>query len=173
VALEEVPSLRTGFKHDPLLIWAAENRRSLALACLVLCRRWIADKMPQGPQVMGSYEAYARVMGGILGACGIDGFLANRPKAVKRDREATCWGALVNAWHKKEGQKPIPTADIWAMITAEGSELGEMFHEIIGDGTAASQKTRLGKAFDKYEGRVWGDWRIGRSSVKAANKGVM
>jgi hypothetical protein len=45
--------------------------------------------------------------------------------------------------------------------------------DVIGDGTANSQRVRLGKAVERYALRVFNDWRIVRSSVRAANKGVL
>jgi hypothetical protein len=170
LATTENPSLRTGFKHDPLLDWARENRWELTRACLVLCRHWIAEGRPPGTQVMGSYESYVRTMGGILGACGVEGFLANRPRAVIRDPESDRWGELVSEWHRQHGTRLVSTADVWKIIGGD-EDLAQRFGELLGEGSHNSQKTRLGRALEKHENRVWSGWRIVRSSVRrSANK---
>jgi hypothetical protein len=171
MALDEIPSLRTGFKHDPLMTYAAENRLELTKACLTLCRHWIAEGRPLGTQVMGSYESYVQTMGGILGACGVDGFLANQPKAVKRDPESGRWRMLVEQWNESGGS-PSTTADLWKLINSK-SGLTELFAERLGTGGEQSQKIRLGKALEMHEGRVWGEFRVTRAQFKAANKGIV
>jgi hypothetical protein len=166
VAPCENPSALTGFKHDPLLGWARENRLALTRACLLLCRHWIVEGMPAGDQVMGSFEVYARTMGGILGACGVEGFLANRPQAIARDAEADRWCGLVAEWHKVHQTGPVTTAELWKLI-GENAALADSFSDLLGDGKPNSQKTKLGKALDRSEGRVWGDWRVTRCKAEA------
>jgi hypothetical protein len=165
---EEVPSLRTGFKHDPLMEWAKQNRQKLTRACLILCQHWIAEGMKRSHYVMGSYEAYAGIMGGILDACEIPGFLGNRPKTIRRDSEASRWAALVAEWDRLHKTSPVITSDLLKIIQGN-SDLSDAFAETLGDQGERSQKTRLGKALERYQGRVWGEWRIARSSVKTNN----
>ena len=57
--------------------WVRANRGRLVAACLTLCRAWIAAGRPRGTRSIGSYEAWAQVMGGVLGVAGIEGFLGN------------------------------------------------------------------------------------------------
>jgi hypothetical protein len=127
LAPSENPSLRTGFKHDPLIDWARRQRRQLVQACLTLCRHWIAQGMPSGRHRMGSYESYARVLGGILGACGTDTFLANRTRRVVANPEAERWKALVQQWHRRRGTSLVSTADLYELIHAD-DPLEERFH---------------------------------------------
>jgi hypothetical protein len=177
LAPRENPSLRTGFKHDPLIDWARANRRTLVEACLTLVRRWIADGMPPGGQAMGSYGNYARVMGGILGSCGVEKFLANRARRVAANPEAARWNLLVSEWYRLRQTTLISTAELWDLIMGlEG--LGERFHDLLGDGGHLSQKQRLGKALERAEGRVFtatvektpSEWRLVRSDATTANK---
>lgn len=166
----ENPSTRTGFKHDPLMSWVKENRRDLVRACLTLCQHWFAEGCPSGSQIMGSYEVYTRTMGGILDACGIDGFLRNRPRAVTRDMESDRWGALIEAWYNARQRSPISTGQLHEIIR-ENSELSEAFDDLLGDGGQISQKARLGKALQRHENRVWKGHRIVRVlGTRTANK---
>jgi hypothetical protein len=168
----ENPSLRTGFRHDPLLDWARENRRALVEACLTLCQRWIVAGMPPGNSTMGSYESYARTMGGILAACGVSGFLANRSRRAVGLSQSDRWSALITEWRRIHGVKLVSTAQLWELIRADDA-LAERFHEVIGESTVNSQKTRLGRGLEAQAKRVFGDWRVVRSSARAANKGVL
>jgi hypothetical protein len=165
----ENPSLRTGFKHDPLLDWARENRQALTVACLTLCRRWIADGMPPGKEVAGSYANYARVMGGILGACKVEKFLANGLRKIARNPEAERWNMLISEWMRIHGQRLVSTGQLHTLILGQDG-LSERFHELLGDGSELSQRQKLGKALDRIEGRVCGQWRIVRSETSTANK---
>jgi hypothetical protein len=172
VALSENPSLRTGFRHDPLLDWARRNHRALVRACLTLCRHWVADGMPPGAEVMGSYENYARVMGGILNSCGVEGFLANRARRVARNPEAVRWSLLVAEWHRQHAGRLVSTGNLWDMIRLDEG-LTERFAEVIGDGSELSQKQRLGRALERVEGRVFGAWRLVRSEARSSTKNAL
>lgn len=75
------PGERKRFKHDPLRSWCVENRPKLLWACLTIIQNWIAKgrpRMSDHSRVLGGFEEYCRIMGGILEAAGIEGFNANR-----------------------------------------------------------------------------------------------
>ena len=67
-----------GWLHAELPRWINENRADLVWAVLVLVQNWIAKGMvPWEGQPKASFEAWSRVMGGILRDAGIRGFLEN------------------------------------------------------------------------------------------------
>jgi hypothetical protein len=176
VANVENPSERKpeDFTHYPLEDWMASNRVALLRAGLILCQHWIAEGRPDGKQVMGSYEHYARVMGGILGAAGVAGFLANRGGEKGKNRESIRWPALIAAWHKDYGSLATSTGQLYDLIFGEPTKGGHVggdpelqiaFADILGDGKELSQKQRLGNALAKQEDRVWGTFRIQRSAT--------
>lgn len=176
VAESENPSLRTGFKHDPIIEWMRDNRAALTRACLVLVRNWIALGRKPGRATMGSYESYARTMGGILEAAGVSGFLDNRPKVKSgRDRESIRWPSLIDAWHRDRGTMATSTGQLFDLIFGDPGqpELRVAFADVIGEGKILSQKQKFGRAIGKQEGRVWGDWRIGRTSSRTADGAVL
>ena len=57
--------------------WVRANRGRLVAACLTLGQAWIAAGRPRGRRSIGSYEAWAQVLGGVLEVAGIEGFLGN------------------------------------------------------------------------------------------------
>jgi hypothetical protein len=156
----ERPWERTDFKHE-LPEWAIANRRELVVACIILIRRWISEGMPAGSERLGSYEAYSRTMGGILGTIGVEGFLANKVKAAASDPESPRWGALCRAWWRERRDRLTATGDVWELITRY-PELHEAFADILGDGQPLSQKKKLGKALARHVDRVWSHLKIKR-----------
>jgi len=103
---------RTGFKHE-LPRWARENRAALISACIILVRNWIARGCPAGSRVLGSYENWARILGGILEAAGIHGFLENRDqRSDEADREAQRWTPFVGNWWKNYATNPVTPKDL-------------------------------------------------------------
>ena len=75
------PSERSGFKYD-FDRYLQTNRRELAWGCHVLVQNWLQRGAPTptwqgGGQPLGSFEEWSRVLGGILEAAGVRGFLAN------------------------------------------------------------------------------------------------
>ncbi|MER8491711.1 hypothetical protein NKH53_26195 [Mesorhizobium australicum] len=65
------------FRKPDLSGWVMENRGELVWACLTLIQNWIAKGRHPARQGFKSYESFAKVMGGILDAAGIDGFMQN------------------------------------------------------------------------------------------------
>jgi hypothetical protein len=81
----EHPELRTGFKHAPLRAWVQAHRGDLVWSALVLIQRWIAQGQPVGAAMLGSFEAWAAALSGVLDGVGLPGLLVNQA----RFREAT------------------------------------------------------------------------------------
>jgi hypothetical protein len=163
---------REDFKHPDLLRWMGQNRPRLLHACLTLCQAWVASGCPDGRQTLGSYEAYARVMGGILDVAEVEGFLANKIKPAKNDRELQRWRLLVDAWQAEYGQSRVSTAQLWAIITKD-DEVHLTFADILREGSDVTQKQRLGHALKAQEDRVWGQWRIVRCDSRTDAKSAL
>jgi hypothetical protein len=173
---EENPSERNKWRCAPLTLeeWAAKHRRQLLTHCLTICQNWIAEGCPKGTKTMGSYEVYARVMGGILESAGIIGFLDNLKTVSSKtsDRESMRWRALVSAWVKAYPSKPVTAGEVFDLIFGVGADVGipdlqVAFSDIIGEGSVLSRKQRLGHALAKQVDRIWADRRITLSSVKS------
>jgi hypothetical protein len=98
----DAPEDRTGFKHDILLEWIAENRAEIVKAVHTIALNWIANGKPDANITLGSYENWARVMGGILRTAGIPGFLQNRKELRERsDVERGARAAFCDEWWEK------------------------------------------------------------------------
>jgi hypothetical protein len=87
------PEERTGFRHT-LPDWARENRSELVGAALSLAAAWHEQGRPTGGAVLGSYQSWADVIGGILEVAGIPGFLGNKDALDNRDERRVLFRRL-------------------------------------------------------------------------------
>lgn len=90
---EADPENRTpvdGWRHKDLRGWIAKNRGQLVWACLTLIQNWVAQGMVAQERVTrGSYGAWAGVIGGILDAAEIDGFLLGQDEEQEKARDSS------------------------------------------------------------------------------------
>lgn len=102
------------FQQPDLRGWVKEKRPELLGACLTLIREWIdAGRPPWSGRPLGSFESWARVLGGILETAGIPGFLSNREQLYERvDPERERWVDFLAQWHGAHGEKAVGVADI-------------------------------------------------------------
>ena len=85
----ENPELRTDFRHEDIRGWAEVNRGELVWACLTLIQNWVAQGMvKQKDVVLASYENWSGVVGGVLKAAGLGGFMGNRDKLQSANADA-------------------------------------------------------------------------------------
>ena len=150
------PWKREGFKHDPLRSWVDHHRSELVHAVLILVRAWVAAGMPEGSRIIGSFESWARVIGGILDVAEIPGFLCNTEELYEvADAEGNEWREFVAAWWNRFGNRWVSTSELFDL-----SVNNELLANITGDKSARSQKTRLGKALNALRDRQFDTWRI-------------
>src|SRR2546425_1059933 len=76
------PWQRKDFRHRDLRTWVRENRDKIIHACLTLTQAWIAADKPAGDAMLGSFEAWANTLGGILKTADVPGFLANAAESI-------------------------------------------------------------------------------------------
>ena len=108
VPSEEMPWKRTGFKHADIVGWARENRIQLVRAVLTIIQSWIAAGRPQGTEVLGSFEAWSRTIGGIINHCGLPGFLGDASEFyANADPESHEWAAFLTVWWEKHRDVPV------------------------------------------------------------------
>ncbi|MBZ0271376.1 PriCT-2 domain-containing protein [bacterium] len=150
------PWKREGFKHDPLRNWVDRQRAELVHAVLTLVRAWIAAGMPEGAHSIGSFESWARVIGGILEVADIPGFLCNTEELYEvADAEGNEWREFIAAWWDRLGNRWVSTSELFDLAINN-----ELLASITGDKSQRSQKTRLGKALSALRDRQFDTWRI-------------
>jgi hypothetical protein len=152
---QDRPWERAGWRHPELLSWVDEHRGRLIWANLVLIQSWVAAGRPGfSGRVLGSYEQWSHVIGGILGHAGIGGFLGNLAEFYEQaDVETAVWRAFVEAWWEAHGTTEVGTAELFPLTeSVEGMEF---------DGkTPQAQRVAFGKALSRQRDRVVGEYRI-------------
>ncbi len=150
------PWERTTFKHAPLREWIRANRARLVHALLVLVQAWIAGGKPKGQKVLGSFEGWSRVIGGILASAGIDGFLGNTEQLYETaDAEGNEWREFVAAWWDAYHENWVAAKDLLELALER-----DLLGGVIGDKSLRSQQTRLGRALAAVRDRQFGEWRV-------------
>lgn len=163
----EQPELRTGFRHD-LPRHAIENHISYLRAALILARNWWARGCPRAEvPPLGSFESWATVVGGILEAAGIDGFLSNRAQYREAvDDERAEWRAFVEAIAK--GLPPGRPFTVSALVEAMGnsSRLVEALPLVLREAWDANQNfaVKLGRALHKRGDAAFGGLRFSKTT---------
>jgi hypothetical protein len=153
------PHLRSGFRHADLRTWAKDNRPRLIWAAMTLVQNWIAQGRPDGPVALGSYEGYARVVGGILLAAGIDGFLANVGDDQRHaDDETAEWEAFVEAWRELRGATVVRAADLDELILAPNPEILSL--ALASTNTERGRRVKLGQELRKRRDAVIAGCRV-------------
>src|SRR5829696_8478332 len=118
------------FKHPDLLGWVSATRGELLGAILTLGRNWFSVGKPRWTgRPPGSFEGWARTVGGILESAGIQGFLGNASEML--DRTSTTiseWEAFLAAWHDTFGEKGITAKQLVEHLEDEegGADLREI-----------------------------------------------
>ncbi|WP_276199977.1 hypothetical protein [Chelatococcus sp. XZ-Ab1] len=144
------PWRREGFRHPDLMSWVRANRPRIVAACLTLCRAWIAAGRPRGARMIGSYEIWSQIMGGVLEVAGIEGFLANLDEMLAAaDGEGAIWRSFIGAWWDRFGTAEVGTGDLYEVALVCEPPLP------LGAGGDRSQRTRLGKALARMRDRVF------------------
>lgn len=166
------PQARTGFVHDDLLRWARENRGQLVWSALTVIQAWIAAGQPEPSSevpALGSYEAWRRVVGGILLGVGLGhAFLANYNEFMGEhtDDESDDVCQALDAWWSVLEGRAVTTADL---VVAEVQMPGEVVpvslaHLLIGpDGADLNRRAlgrKLAERLKKLDRRVLCEYRI-------------
>lgn len=170
------PEKRNDFRHSNLKQWVEANRGKAIWSVLILVQNWI-DKgawTPQHAPVIGSYEAYADVIGGILEAASPSWITwqGNRDELaqIASDDEETDVEALLSAW-VATGGKPMEVADLCALAEAAKITLPVKKTPMGGDFEYSTRA--LGKFLKGYSGRIFaledGEYELSQSSTKGAN----
>ncbi len=170
------PEKRNDFRHPDLLQWVKTNRGKAIWAVLILIKNWI-DKgawTPQHAPVIGSYESYADVIGGILEAASPAWITwqGNRDELaqIASDDEETDVEALLSAW-VATGGKPMEVVDL--CVLAEAAKITLPVKKTPMGGDFEYSTRALGKFLKGYSGRIFaledGEYELSQSSTKGAS----
>lgn len=142
------PEERTGFAISDLRGWTGARLSQLREATYAMVEAWIAQGCPAPAhgRSRGSFEAWARVVGGVLDVAGIEGFLDTRTALADEDPGEIEWAALLVAM----GKAPHLAVELVGLADREG-----VLGWATGDGTDRSRATKLAGHLRRLKGRVW------------------
>ncbi|MBI1292946.1 hypothetical protein GC173_17180 [bacterium] len=150
---------RAGFKHPDLVGYLRQTRPLIVAAVLTLVQNWIAKGRPLcTTRRMGSFESWVSVVGGILNAAGVDGFLGNRDAMFEAlDAEGATWRVFLLAWYDR-----FSYAEVIPKELAEVASSLDILDDLIGPGNGGSRSnaTRLGHRLRKAVGLMQDDFVI-------------
>ena len=147
------------FKHWPFQPWALENRARLLWAVQTLIGHWFACGCPDGKPVLPSFERWSRVMGGVLGAAGVEGFLGNvKNLRTQRDDGTEAERAFVQEWFHRFRDKEVVVDDIY--FTSGTAGLGNLEFKYpliidVKDFDDRDPRRRLGRRLTKMTGKTY------------------
>lgn len=152
------------FLHPELETWCTENRGHILAALLTLARAWVVAGLPKPAEtpILGGYEKWVRVVGGILAHAGVAGFLGNLLELYDRnDAETTSWTGFIEAWYEAFADKPVTSAEFMDALT-QHTDLEAALpidpphrDKRTGDVYDSGFTRRLGKALAAREGRIY------------------
>jgi hypothetical protein len=156
------PELRTGFRHDDLRLWVTNNRARMIEALLTILRAWHAAGQPRSMARLGSFDAWATMIGGALETAGVVGFLANAQEM--RERSATDDSDMEA--HLEEIVEVLGEGEFGVRRVAELIESGalETIPPKVSPGGARVNQ-QLGHVYRRYSGRWLGGYRLTQGGV--------
>lgn len=152
----ERPEDRRGFRHKNLPEYVRSHRSELVSACLSLVQVWIDAGMPRGKAMLGRFESWSGIVGGILGVSMVSGFLSGRERLYNdADSETKEWAALCEMWWSEYGERPISARDLFDILKDHSLLL-----DLWGGRTNQGALQRIGHALSSRRDRVFGGYKI-------------
>ena len=109
------------FKHPHLIEWVQQNRGAILSAILTVVRAWVIAGKPEFDEiVLGNYERWCHVTGGILSVMSVKGFLKNTQDMYKQaDVDTPQWSRFLEALQDKFSDVPFKAAQVADAITSD------------------------------------------------------
>lgn len=177
----EHPENRDKWKHEKVEAWALGQRDQLITAAITLCRAWVDNGMrPWKGKTKGSFERWAEVMGGILNAVGVEGFLDNEDELWEVAQSAEDgMVSFVQMWHEKFKLADMLIEDLFPLASHYDTptvivndkqmqtrwSLG-LLDQQLRSNKEQGRKVSLGKLLGKYKGRVFAGYKIMKGGLE-------
>lgn len=144
--------------------WTRKHRRELLTAVLTLVRAWYASGAPYPSRGVsfGSFEAWEKILGGIIEAAGLPGFLGNLTVwRSESDFDSQYWiGHL--AWLKEQfGDRTFKTAEVKTKALTLGLDLYAAPPRL-DDPSEKTYGKALGEAYGRIRSRRYGGYWLER-----------
>lgn len=148
------------FLHPDLRAWTRQNRPHLIQAVLTLVRGWFAAGQPAAPTGVsfGSFEAWDRIIGGILYVAGVPGFLANLARwRSEADFETGYWTDHLRDLSLHFKDEGFTIRDV---VESIGQRRVTEMPPGLEDCLVPSYSRQLGQAYARIKDRWYGGYRL-------------
>jgi hypothetical protein len=152
------------FLHPDIKKWVKEYRGKLIWSALTMSKAWIAENCPEpeGINILGTFEDWRKVIGGILQVVGVPGFLGNFDDFYEEsDAEGAVLRTFINEWFERYGKMEVGVSELNDLIINRDIPL-----ELGKSSTQQGQKTKLGKFLAKLRDRQVGNYRVVRGKTR-------
>jgi DNA polymerase I-like protein with 3'-5' exonuclease and polymerase domains len=138
--------------------WTREHRAELLTACLTLVRAWFVANTPIGRATFGSFEAWQRVVGGVLAHAGVPGFLDNLKTWRSESDPVSKWWRAHLAWlHDEFGTLEFTCAQV---RTAAVNSSDYQAPLNLDDVTEKGHAKKLGEAYARIKNRRYDGYSL-------------
>jgi DNA polymerase-1 len=157
---------QSSFRHPDLVGWTREHRAALIGAGLTLVRAWFAagQPVPDRKTSFGSFEAWERLLGGILATAGQGGFLDNvREWRSESDFDTHYWTGHLIWLRETFGEREFSAGEVRsrALSDAQNYVAPPRLDDLTDKGYAKS----LGEAYARIRGRRYDGHRLDRTGI--------
>lgn len=156
------PWTRDKFRHNDLEMWVKGNRSEVLARIYTMIRAWCnAGKPALNTVTMGSFEAWAHIVGSILKFSDRKDFMANALWINDLNTMADEWGGFIAAYHEHFGDRYVRASEIHRWIE-ENRDIADVLPKEIAEvlakrkGAVATGKIISKKYHVRYKnGLMW------------------
>jgi hypothetical protein len=110
--------LTRDFRIPDLLGWTRRHRQRLLAALIGMTEAWRAAGRPKSRRRLPSFERWSAIIGGVLEANGVAGFLDNVDRGAARSQPT--WGKFCELWSRKFADQPVSAAELLELAVEAG-----------------------------------------------------
>jgi hypothetical protein len=143
----------SSFTHPNLLEWISGERGNILAAMLTIASAWVraGKPAPTNLPALGGFEAYARVVGGVLETMLVTDFLGNLNQMYdEMDTDTPVWDGFLQVWAEVIGGEALTVASLIKKLENE-DRLAEALPESLALDDKKGYSRRLGNALAKRQ----------------------
>lgn len=158
------------FRHPDIKRWTSDHRAELLGAALTLVRAWFTDERREENKAgrrFGSFEPWGGMVGGILDAAGVTGFLGNLTEfRAESDFEAGYWTDHFRWLAEKFGTDEFTVADVVSTMRRSNN----VEHPPrLDDHDVKGYNRLLGQAYGRVRNRTFGGIQLVRVAESSSH----
>jgi primase-polymerase (primpol)-like protein len=119
------------FRHPDINMWVKEKRGVILSKLMIMAAAWVQAGRPKGNgKIIGSFEDWVEVVGGILEFAGLNEFLGNLDKVYENLNAGNNeWSQFFRAWFEIHKDKAMKSADVY--LALQSNELSDYAPNIL------------------------------------------